>query len=98
MTKEAILKLLAALGVKIGDKEGEVKEADALKLVEESFKAENLGLVQKRDELLAQEVKLKEKITAMETSTTESNKKIGELEAQLKKNSPEENKPTPPHE
>jgi DNA polymerase III alpha subunit len=92
MTKELILKLLSALGVKIGANEGELKEEDAVKLVEDLFKAGNLGLVQKRDELLANEIKLKEKITAMETASSESNKKIGELDAQLKKNSPEENK------
>jgi hypothetical protein len=94
MNREMILKLLAALGLKVtaDGADGTMKEDDAVKLVEESFKAENLGLVGKRDELLANEIKLKEKITAMETSTTEANKKIGELETQLKKNSPEENK------
>jgi len=92
MNKELILKLLASLGVKIGDNDGEMKEADALKLVEELFKAENLGLVQKKDELLANEVKLKEKLAALETAATESNKKIGELDSQLKKNSPEDTK------
>jgi len=92
MNRELILKLLVSLGVKIGDGEGEIKEADAVKLVEESFKAENLGLLQKKDELLANEVKLKEKLTSLENAATESNKRIGELDAQLKKNSPEDTK------
>jgi hypothetical protein len=94
MNREEILKLLAALGIKVttDGANGSMKEDDAIKLVEEQFKASNLGLIQKRDELLANEVKLKEKITALETAATDSNKKIGELDAQLKKNSPEENK------
>jgi hypothetical protein len=94
MTKEEILKLLAALGVKVtaDGADGSMKEEDAVKLVEEQFKASNLGLIQKRDELLAKEVKQKEKNEALEKASSEANKKIGELEAQLKKNSPEENK------
>jgi hypothetical protein len=94
MDREAILKLLKALGIKMtaDGADGSMKEDDAVKLVEEQFKASNLGLVQKRDELLAQEKALKEKITALENGTTDANKKIGELETQLKKNSPEENK------
>ena len=92
MNKELVLKLLETLGVKVGTGEGELKEEDAVKLVVDSFNAENLGLVQKRDELLANEVKLKEKITALESSASEANKKIGELDAQLKKNSPEDTK------
>ena len=94
MTREMILKLLAALGVKItaDGADGAMKEDDAVKLIEDSFTAGNLGLVQKRDQLLAQEIELKNKMTAMETAATEANKRIGELDAQLKKNSPEENK------
>ena len=94
MTREQILKMLEALGVKVtaDGADGTMKEEDAVKLIEGSFTAANLGLVQKRDELLANEVKLKEKITAMETAAAESNKRIGELDNQLKKNSPEENK------
>jgi hypothetical protein len=94
MTKEAILKLLAALGVKVSidGAEGTMKEDDAIKLVEDQFNASNLGLVQKRDELLGEVVKQKEKITAMEATASEANRKIGELDAQLKKNSPEENR------
>jgi len=69
MTKELILKLLSALGVKIikaGENpvEGELNEDDAVKLIEDLFKAENLGLLQKRNELLANETKLKDKINA----------------------------------
>ena len=94
MNKEQILKLLAALGLKVTSDgaDGTMKEDDAVKLVEESFKAENLGLIQKRDELLGNEIKLKERITAMESTASETNKRIGELDAQLRKNSPEENK------
>ena len=94
MNREEILKLLKALVIKttVDGAEGTMKEDDAVKLVEEQFKASNLGLIQKRDELLAEVVKQKEKITAMETAASDSNKKISELDAQLKKNSPEENK------
>jgi hypothetical protein len=94
MNRELILKLLESLGLKVtaDGADGTMKEDDAVKLIEESFAAGNLGLLQKRDQLLAQEVELKKKITAMETSATETNKKIGELETQLKKNSPEDNK------
>ena len=94
MSREEILKMLAALGIKVSTDgaEGTMKEDDAVKLVEEQFKASNLGLIQKRDELLGKEKELKEKITAMETAASEANKKIVELDAQLKKTSPEENK------
>jgi hypothetical protein len=94
MIREEVLKLLTALGVKVSadGAEGTMKEEDAIKLVDEQFKASNLGLVQKRNELLENEVKLKTKITSLETAATDANKKIGELDAQLKKNSPEENK------
>jgi len=97
MNKEMILKLLSALSVKLAEKDqspkdGEIKEDDAVKLVEDLFKAENLGLLHNRDELLGSEKKLKEKISVLENSASESNKRIGELDAQLKKNSPEENK------
>jgi hypothetical protein len=94
MDREAILKLLKSLGIKVtpDGAEGTMKEDDAVKLIEEQFKASNLGLVQKRDELLAEVAKQKEKITAMETAATETGKKVDELETQLQKNSPEENK------
>jgi len=94
MNREEILKLLAALGIKTtaDGSNGTMKEDDAVKLVEEQFKASNLGLIQKRDELLADVTKQKEKITAMETAASEANKKIGELDTQLKKNNPEEHK------
>ena len=94
MNREETLKLLAALGIKVSadGADGTMKEDDAVKLVEEQFKASNLGLIQKRDELMAEVTKQKEKITAMEIASSEANKKIGELDAQLKKNSPEENK------
>jgi len=86
MNPEEIKKLLEALKA-----EG-LAEADAIKLVQEQFDAANRGLIQKRDELLANEVKLKEKITNMETAAGESTKKQAELESQLKKNNPEEYK------
>jgi hypothetical protein len=94
MNPEEIRKLLKALGIKtsVDGADGTMKEEDAMKLVEEQFKASNLGLIQKRDELLKQEKELKEKIATMETAAIEANKKIGELDSQLKKNSPEENK------
>ena len=90
MNREDILKLLTALGIKTSadGADGTMKEDDAVKLVENQFNASNLGLVQKRDELLAEVTKQKEKITAMEAAASEANRKIGELDTQLKKNSP----------
>jgi hypothetical protein len=90
MSKEEILKLLQALGVKIG--EGGMSEEDAIKLVENQFAASNKGLLDKRDELLKDNTALKEKVGALEASGTESSKKITDLEAQVKKNNPEEYK------
>ena len=92
MNKELVLKLLAALGVKTGTGSSEMKEDDAVKLVTDLFAAENKGLVDKRDDLLAQEIKLKEKISALETGASENAKKLAELDAQLKKNNPEDYK------
>jgi DNA-binding phage protein len=89
MNKELILKLLAALGVKIGTNDGEMKEEDAIKLVEDSFNAGNAGLINKRDELLKQEKDLKAKIEGLETIAKETGVKQTELEAQLKKADPE---------
>ena len=89
MNKELILKLLAALGVKIGTNAGEMKEDDAIKLVEDSFNAGNAGLINKRDELLKQEKELKTKIEILETAAKETGVKQTELEAQLKKADPE---------
>jgi len=97
MTREQILALLKKLGVKIAEAgkepvEGEFKEDDAVKLVEGDFNSVHLGLTQKRDELLAQEIKLKEKIKSLEDGATKSITEKAELEAQLKKNNPEEYK------
>lgn len=92
MNREQILALLKSLGVVIGDGEGQIKEDDAVKLVEDSFKAENLGLIQNRDKLLANEVKLKESMKALEAKAGESDKRIIELDAQLKKANPQEYK------
>jgi len=91
MTREQILALLKLLGITLGE-EGGLSEDDAVKLVEDSVKAANLGLIQKRDELLANEVKLKEKITALEAGATDSAKKVAELEDQVKKANPEAHK------
>ena len=87
MNKEMILKLLASLGVKVtaDGAEGSLKEDVAVKLVEDLISASNLGLVQKRDELLAQEVALKAKIEGLEKNATDTAKKQTELELQLKK-------------
>jgi hypothetical protein len=61
MNREEILKLLASLGIKVSadGADGTMKEDDAVKLVEEQFKASNLGLLNKRDELLAEVVATK---------------------------------------
>jgi len=86
MTPEEIKKLIEALKV-----DG-LSEDDAVKLIQESIDASNRGLIQKRDELLANEVKLKDKITALETASGDSAKRVAELDAQLKKNNPDEYK------
>jgi hypothetical protein len=90
MTKEEILKLLAALGVKLG--EGGMAEDDAVKLVIDQFDASNRGLIAKRDELLAEVTGLKKKGADMEAAGNETAKKIADLEAQIKKANPEEYK------
>jgi len=86
MNPEEVKKLIAALKA-----EG-LAEADAIKLVTDAVDAANRGLIQKRDELLAQEKALKEKITGYENAATEHAKKMAEVEAQLKKSNPEEYK------
>ena len=69
-----------------------LSDEDAIKLLQGEFEAANKGLIQKRDELLAQEKALKDKVTGLETSATEFAKTKLELEAQLKKANPEEHK------
>jgi len=69
-----------------------LSEEDAVKLIQGEFDAENRGLIQKRDELLAQEIKLKEKNAVLEAAATESAKNIAILNDQIKKNNPEEYK------
>lgn len=90
MTAEDAKKLLTAVKASIG--EGGIPEADAVKLVIDAFDADNRGLIGKRDELLANETKLKSKIAELETAGGESTKKISELTEQLKKSNPEEHK------
>jgi len=94
MTREEILKLLASLGIKVtaDGADGTMKEDDAVKLVEDQFKASNLGLIQNRDSLLAENKTQKDKITALETAATDLIKKISDLDSQLKKNDPEARK------
>jgi chromosome segregation ATPase len=62
---------------------------DKQKAIIDLHEAETKGLLQKRDELLASEKKLKDEKTALEAKVTTSTSKMSELEAELKKNNPE---------
>jgi len=71
--------------------EGLTPEQKVQSIIDEHNASER-GLVQKRDELLGKEKKLKEQITGYETKGSEYEGKIAELENQLKANNPEERK------
>lgn len=63
----------------------EVSVEDKIKQILGEHEADTRGLLQKRDELLGSEKKLKEKISAYEKGNEEYNTKIAELEEMLKK-------------
>jgi len=65
---------------------------DKIKLLIGLHETANRGIVQKRDELLGQEKKLKEKIAELEGKVTEAEGKQKELSEELAKNSKEEHK------
>lgn len=65
---------------------------DKIKLILSESEADNRGLIQKRDELLAKEKKYKEQVSAFDEERKGYEEKIAGLEDTLKKNSPEENR------
>lgn len=70
----------------------EVSAEDKIKQIISEHEADTRGLLAKRDELLGSEKKLKEKISAYETSKTEYETKISGLEEELKKATSDDHK------
>lgn len=70
----------------------DVSAEDKVKAIIAEHEAGTRGLLQKRDELLGSEKKLKEQIAAYETSKGEYESKIAGLEEELKKASSEDHK------
>lgn len=70
----------------------EVSVDDKIKLILSEHDADTRGLVQKRDQLLGQEKKLKEQIAGYESGKGEYETRIATLEEELKNNSPEQHK------
>ena len=70
----------------------EVSAEDKIKQIIAEHEADTRGLVQKKDELLGKEVKLKEQIASFDVAKGDYEKKIAELTEQLKKNNPEAHK------
>ena len=70
----------------------EVSAADKVKQIIAEHEADTRGLLQKRDELLGSEKKLKEQISAYETGKGEYERRISELDEALKKASSDENR------
>ena len=63
---------------------------DKLKAIQDLHEAAAKGLILKRDELIAAEKKLKDNLKSLEEKATASTAKITELEAEMKKNNPED--------
>lgn len=70
----------------------EVSAEDKIKQIIAEHEADTRGLLQKRDELLGSQKKLKEQIATFEAGKAEYETKISGLEEELKKNSSEEHK------
>jgi hypothetical protein len=70
----------------------EVSAEDKIKQIIAEHEADTRGLVQKKDELLGKEVKLKEQIAAFEKANGEYETKISEMAEQIKKANPEAHK------
>ena len=70
----------------------DVSAADKIKQIIAEHEADERGLLQKRDELLGSEKKLKEQIAAYEAGKGEYEKKVAGLEEELKKASSEDHK------
>lgn len=65
---------------------------DKVKLIIAEHEAQTRGLIKKRDELLDNEHKLKEQIKSFSENEKTYSEKINTLEAELKKNSPEQHR------
>ncbi len=83
LTKEFLTELLARDDVSADEKIGQIIS---------EHNAYNRALVEKRNELLGEQTKLKEKITAYETEKGSYETKIGTLEEELKKASSDDHK------
>ena len=70
----------------------DVSAEDKIKQIIAEHEADTRGLVQKRDELLAKEVKFKEQISSFDAAKGDYEKKIAEMTEELKKASPEAHK------
>lgn len=70
----------------------EVSVGDKIKQIIAEHEADTRGLLQKRDELLGKETKLKEQLVSYEKAKTDSESKIAELTEELKKANPEAHK------
>lgn len=70
----------------------EVSAEDKIRQIIAEHEADMRGLLQKRDELLGSEKKLKERITAYESGKSEYEKRISELDEALKKASSEDSR------
>lgn len=67
----------------------DVSSADKVKAILAEHEADTRGLVQKRDELLGKEAKLKEQIASFEKAKGDSEAEITKLQEELKKANPE---------
>lgn len=70
----------------------DVSTDEKVKLIIAEHDADTRGLLQKRDELLGSQKKLKEELSAYETAKGEYETKIGNLEAELKKATSDDHK------
>lgn len=70
----------------------DVSDADKIKLIIDEHNSDTRGLLQKRDELLGSEKKLKEQIATFETGKKETDTKIATLEEELKKATSDDHK------
>jgi hypothetical protein len=69
---------------------GENSGEDKAKLIMSEYEAASRGLIQKRDELLGEVTKLKERTRSAEEKAVEAEKRTARVEEELKKNSPED--------
>jgi hypothetical protein len=68
----------------------ENSEEDKAKLIMSEYEAASRGLIQKRDELLGEVTKLKEKVKTTEEKAADAETRAAQIEEELKKNSPED--------